>query len=234
MIIKFDLSTKGRLNESKDSKGFGSSNAPFKTKETAVMRAQLGDAVLYKNMKGYITGAIGEQVIVSVQFSTYTCDVNSKDLRLLDPKPTVIKPPFKFDERTQKVLFEQYVRCGLYMGSTNVKNNDCYVKYSDFRDAGPDDKINVMVEGQLAIMDKAHVRVYDDVNEFANPEHYVEGAIIDEATEEVVENVLINAEDYTSGTGEADMVRIIRGVSEGEDEPELDTLPKALLRTLSV
>jgi len=240
MIIKFDLSTKKPLNESKKAKSpkkvaKNSSNGPFKTGEnTKIVNAQLGDSVMYKNMKGVITGAIGNQVIISVQSSTYYCDINSKDLKVLNQKASIVKPPFKFDEQTQKVLFEQFIKCGIYMNNIPIKTNNCFVKYSDFRDAQPSDKINVMVEGQLNIMDKSNVQIYENVNEFANPEHYVEGVIIDEATGDVVENVILNAEDYAFGQGDADMVRVIRGDGENIASEKIHSLPKAMLRTLSV
>jgi hypothetical protein len=234
MIIKFDISKKKTLNESKKSPNpKGQSNGVFKTDETTtVVNPQLGDSVIYKKMKGFITGAIGEQVIVSVQNSTYTCDMNSKDLKILNKKPSIAKPPFKFDEKTQKVLFEQYIKCGVYMNNVPVKTNDCYVKYSDWRDANMNEQINVMVEGQLNMMAREIIRIYEDVNDFANPEHYVDGVIIDETSGEVVENVKVNAEDYTMTHGDSDMVQIIR--QHPGAEPELSEMPKVLLRTLSI
>lgn len=236
MIIKFDISSPQKLNESKTKKTkFGSSNKPLKTDNTTTLsKAQLGDSVIYKKMKGVITGAIGDQVIVSVQSSSYSCDINSKDLKVVGNRAKITKPPFKFDEKTQKLLFEQFIRCGIYMNNVPVKTNDCYVKYSDFRDAKPEEKINVMVEGQLNIMEKNNIQIYEDINEFANPEHYVEGVIIDEENGEVVENVLLNVEDYTLAQGDAEMVRVIRG--DGDEVPSdgIHSLPKAMLRTLSV
>lgn len=220
------------LDDCKKALNESSSNGPMKGGETTKLpNAQLGDSVMYKKMKGFITGAIGEQVIVSVQNSTYTCDINSKDLKVLGQRNDVVKPPFKFDAETQKVLFEQYIKCGIYMGSVPIKTSDCFVKYSDFRDAKSDDKINIMVEGSLSIMDRSNIKIYEDVNEFANPENYIEGVIIDEANEEAIENVMINVEDYTDGYGDASPVRIIRGKG---NTSELDSLPKALLKTLSV
>jgi len=239
MIIKFDISSPKKLNESKTKKSkktkFGSSNKPLKTDETTkLVQAQLGDDVIYKKMKGVITGAIGNQVIISVQSSSYSCDINDKDLKVVGKRASITKPPFKFDEKTQKLLFEQFISCGIYMNNVPVKTNDCYVKYSDFRDAKPNDKINVMVEGQLNIMEKTHIQIYEDINEFANPEHYVEGVVIDEESGEVVENIILNVEDYTLAQGDADMVRVIRG--DGNDVPgeSIHSLPKAMLRTLSV
>ena len=117
------------------------------------------------------------------------------------------------------------------MNNIPIKTSDCYVKYSDWRDAKMNEKINVQIEGNLAILERESIQIYEDVNDFANPENFIDGVIIDESSGEVVENVKINAEDYTISQGDSDMVQIIRTDSV---EPELSEMPKALLRTLSI
>ena len=192
--------------------------------------AQVGNEVMIDGKRGNITGQTSDgQFIVQIQGSTEFAKAN--DLKVIGGTVETVKPPYKFDEKTQKVLFEQFVKCGIFVGNTPVKTNNCFVKYSQFKDANDDDKLNVIVEGQLTMLPKNEVKLLEDENSFANPEEYIEGALIDETTEEVVENVLVNAIDYTNALGDAQQVRIIRNY---ETEPTTDSAPKAIVRTLAV
>jgi len=138
----------------------------------------------------------------------------------------------KFDEVTQKLLFEQFVRCGVYHGNVPIKMNDCYVRYNQWEAAKDDQQIKVMVEGNVTFMPKSQVRIFEDLNDFANEDNYIPGVIIDEGTGEVVENILLNAIDYTAALGDADAIRIIKLNLAGEQE--FQTAPKAMVRTLAV
>jgi len=197
--------------------------------------AQIGDTVLLDKQKGYIIGQMGDKVLVQVQGST-SC-VTPSDVKVLNAKVETQKPPYEFDKLTlqnltTKALFEQFVRCGIYVGNTPVKLNNCYTKYSDWKDSENDKPINVLVEGSLTLLPKSQVRILEDVNDFANLDNYIEGVEIDESTGEAIANVKINAIDYTNALGDADSVRIIRGGK--SEEPAVDTVPKATLRTLAV
>lgn len=197
--------------------------------------AQIGDTVLLDKQKGYIIGQMGDKILVQVQGST-NC-VTPKDVKVLNAKVETQKPPYEFDKLTlqnltTKALFEQFVRCGIYVGNTPVKTNNCYTKYSDWKDAENDKPINVLIEGSITIMPKSQVRILEDVNDFANLDNYIEGVEIDESTGDAISNVKINAVDYTNALGDADPVRIIRGGK--SEEPQVDTVPKATLRTLAV
>ena len=192
--------------------------------------AQIGDTVMYDKQKGYVIGAIGNDLIVQVQGNSHM--VAPGEVKVLGAKVETIKPPFKFSKETQKLLFEQYVKCGIYMGNAAVKVNDCYVRFSDWQEAAPEQQVAMVVEGQQVILPKSQIRIFEDMNNFANLDNYVEGVIVDEATDQALENVRINVIDYTEAIGDADPVRIIRG---GNDvEPSTDTVPKAALRTLSI
>jgi hypothetical protein len=193
--------------------------------------AQVGDKVIYKGQRGYIIGqAQNGDWLVQVQGTSDF--VNPKDVKVVGIKAKTMELPFKFDEKTQKLLFEQFVKCGIFVGSTPIKVQNCYVKYSQWRDAKLDENINVFSDGHLNIMPKQQVKVFEDPNEFANPSDYIEGVVIDEASGSVIENVLINAVDYSGTIGEADSVRVIR--NPGNVDAKLDNMPKAILRTLSV
>jgi len=193
--------------------------------------AQVGDKVTYAGKRGYIIGqAQNGDWLVQIQGSADF--VSPKDVKVVGMKAKTMELPYKFDEKTQKVLFEQFVRCGIYMRNTPIKLNNCYVKYSQWRDAQLHENVNVISDGVLNQMPKEQVRVLEDPNDFANPEDYVEGVIIDQNSGEAMENLLINAIDYSGTVGDADGVRVIRKPE--SPEPVLTNLPKGMLRTLSV
>lgn len=193
--------------------------------------AQVGDKVIYDGKRGYIIGqAQNGDWLVQVQGSANF--VSPKDVKVVGIKAKTMELPYKFDEKTQKVLFEQFVRCGIFMGNTPVKTNNCYVKYSQWRDAKLNENVNVISDGELNMMPKENVRVFEDPNNFANPEDYVDGVEIDPNTDDAVANILVNAIDYSKAIGDADPIKVIRGPE--SPDPQLDTLPRALVRTLSV
>jgi len=213
---------RGKLEESvRESKAANSINE----------EVQIGDKVYHEKEKGFVIGQIQNKVIVQVQGNTYLVD--PKDLKEYKQKPDLTtKPHMKFDEKTQKVLFEQFVRCGVYLGNVPIKLNDCFVKYSSWEAATPDQQIKVIIEGNNTFMSKSQVRILENLNDFANEDNYIPGVIIDEATEEVVENILLNAIDYTNAIGDADSIRIIRETPLGDQE--MQSVPKSMVRTLSV
>jgi dsDNA-specific endonuclease/ATPase MutS2 len=192
---------------------------------------QILDKVKIGKERGYVTGQIDGKMIVQVQGSTHLVD--PKDIKEFNKKPEMTtKPHMKFDEETQKVLFEQFVKCGIYHGNVPIKLSDCYVKYSSWNNAQPDQQIKVLVEGTVSFMPRSQVKILENLNDFANEENYIPGAIIDETTDEVIENILLHVDDYTSAIGDADSVRIIRKNEAGEQE--MQTVPKGIVRTLSV
>lgn len=189
--------------------------------------AQVGDKVTYSGKRGYIIGqAQNGDWLVQIQGSADF--VNPKDVKVMGMKAKTMEPPYKFDEKTQKVLFEKYVSCGIYMGNTPVKTNNCHVKYSHWRDAQLHENVNVYSDGVLNQMPKENVRVFEDPNDFANPQDYVEGSFVNEMGEN--EDILVNSIDFTAGIGGADQVQIIR--HPGSPEPKLETLPKGLIKVL--
>jgi len=196
---------------------------------------QVGDTVIFDKQKGYVIGkTYDDNYIIQVQGSSHLA--KSNEVESVKKEEPTQKPPFKFDKLTlqnltTKALFEQYVRCGIYMGSVPVKLNNCYTKYSDWNDAENEKDISVLVEGSVSLLPKSQIRILEDVNNFANLDNYIEGVEVDE-TGEAISNVMINAIDYTEAIGDAEPVRIIRG--DGVSEPTVDTVPKGALKTLSI
>jgi hypothetical protein len=198
--------------------------------------AQIGDTVMFDKNKGYVIGQTNNgDLLVQVQYSTH--QVQPGKVKVVGKKQVeTTKPPYKFDKETlqnltTKSLFEQYVKCGIYMGNTPVKLNDCFVKFNEWNDAENESPVNVLVEGRTSILPKDQIRILENINDFANPDNFVEGVLIDEVTGEAVENVLINVTDYTQAVGDTDEVRIVRSV---DGDQEVTSVPAALLKTLSV
>lgn len=200
------------------------------TNESVNETLQLLDKVKYAGQRGYVNGQIGGKLIVQVQGSTFLVD--PKELKEYNAKPEVsTKPHMKFDEVTQALLFEQLVKCGIYVGNVPVRLNDCYIKYSHFEKATSEQQVKVLIEGNTIFMPKERIRILENINDFANPDNYIPGVIVDES-DEAIESVLINAIDYTQAIGDADPVKVIIKTDIGEQE--MQTLPKYKLKTLSV
>jgi len=197
--------------------------------------AQIGDTVIFDKNKGYVIGQTNDgDLLVQVQGSSHKVD--PKKVKSIGKKPEVMEPQYKFDKVTQqnlttKTLFEQYVKCGIYFDRTPVKINDCYIKFNEWQDAKDDDKLSMIVEGSNMIMPKNQIKILEDINDFGNPDNYIEGVIVDEESGEALENVLINVIDYTQSIGDSDGVRIVKNVN---DEQVISYVPAAILKTLSV
>jgi len=96
-------------------------------------------------------------------------------------------------------------------------------------DANDNQHVPILVEGKNFVFEKTNIRILEDVNEFANPDNYVEGVVIDPKNSEAIKNVMINIIDYTHAVGDDDEVRVFTS----NDEP-VTYYPRSLLRTLSV
>jgi hypothetical protein len=195
--------------------------------------ATLGSKVKYKGQTGYVNAEMQDgKVIVQVQGSTYAVD--PKDLKEMHPRTDKVMSAEvpQFNDKTQKILLEQYVRCGIFYNNVPIKTSNCFVRYNQYETAPENGNIKVLVEGTATFFPKDQVRIFENINEFASEENYIPGVIIDEATEEVLENILLNAIDYSQAVGDADSIRIIKFAPNGDQE--MQNAPKAMLRTLSI
>jgi len=170
-----------------------------------------------------------------VQGSTHKVNP-SKVKSFGEKKPAVMEVPFKFDKITQqnlttKTLFEQYVKCGIYYGNTPIKINECYVKFNEWNDAKDEQPVSMYVAGSISIFPKNQIRILENINDFGNPDNYIEGVIIDEETGEAIESILINAIDYTQAIGDSDEVRIIKQINGQQFNT---TVPSIIVKTLSI
>jgi hypothetical protein len=203
------------------------------TVKDSLNEAQLGDKVMLGKERGYLIGQSSNgEWIVQIQGSTKMA--KDKDVKVISghAQNVILKPPMKFDDKTQKLLFEQFIKCGIFYGNVPIKMNDCYVRYSEFSKARSGENINVLIEGNLNIMSKDQVKIFDDPNDFANPLDYVEAVIIDDVSKEAIANILVHAGDYSNSIGDADPVRVI--TNPNQEDSKLETLPKGMVKTLSV
>jgi len=192
---------------------------------------QLLDKVTFDKHRGYVTGQIDGKMIVMVQGSTYLVD--PKELKEFNKKPdTTLSPHMKFDEKTQKLLFEQYVRCGVYHGNVPIRLQDCYVRYNQWQSAKDDQHIKILIEGSSTFMPKSQIKILENINDFASEENYVPGVLVDQLSGEATQNVLVNVIDYTNAIGDADSIRVIITNSTGEQE--IQSVPRDMVKTLSV
>lgn len=207
----------------------------LKKKSNNINEHQIGDTVIINKSKGYIIGQTNDgDFLVQVQGSS--SKVASSKLKAVGKKEKVAEPQYKFDKITQqnlttKTLFEQYVNCGIFMNNTPIKLNNCYVKFSDWNNSKDDQPVSVIIEGLTSIMQKNQIRILENINDFANPDNYVEAVLIDERSGEAIENVLVNVVDYTNAIGDADEVRIVKRIG-GEDV--VSSVPLSIVKTLSV
>jgi len=207
----------------------------LKKKNKLTEAIQIGDTVIYDKSKGYVIGQTNDgDLLIQIQGST--AKANPKEVKNVREKEEVLDVQYKFDNKTlqnltTKAFFEQYVKCGIYLNNTPIKLNECYVKYNEWEEADDDKPVSVLIEGQINLMPKKQIRIFENINDFANPDNYIEGVIIDEESGEALENVLINALDYTSSVGDTDEVRIVKEVN---GEPLISSAPAAILKTLSV
>ena len=195
--------------------------------------AQIGDTVTFdKNQKGFITGkANNGDLLIMNQLGSTTQKKQSEVKVKTTLSQNNVKPSMKFDTQTQKVLFEQLVRCGIFEGTIPIKTSNCYVKYNEWKESNMNEQVCVIIEGTRTFCDKNRIKIFEELNDFANLDNYVEGAIIDESTGEARYNALINSIDYVEAIGGADNVRVI---VERDGKKRLETFPKAQLKTLSI
>lgn len=158
----------------------GKSNGDAKTTPIIKETIQLLDTVSYNKEKAYVTGQMSNgDYIIQLSKNGQTKQVKENDITLLKGKAPAGIQQFKFDKETQKVLFEQFIKCGVFMNNVPIKTNNCFVQYSEWLDAKPEQNINVIVEGSVSLFPKSHIQLFEDVNDFANMNDLVPGTIPD-------------------------------------------------------
>lgn len=160
-----------------------------------------------------------------------TVEYSKNQVTMLKNRPDTVECPYKYDEKTLKGLFEQMVHCGLYMNNNRLTPNSCFVKYSEYIAAQPEDDVRMVVENEQVFAKKKYIKVTEEVNEFANINDYVEGVEVT-STGEVLRNVLLNLKDFNSSNGTSDPVRVLVTLEDGSKK--LVNLPASSVRPIQM
>ena len=194
---------------------------------------QITDNVTVDGKRGQVTGVHtnGNLIVAMGNGSTITV-IPQKVKKVLKQTSKSPISLLKFDEKTLKALYEQAIRCGVFVGNTPVKIHNCFVNYAEYKKAGDNDQIHVLVEGEQSLFNKSNIRLFENELDFANPSDYVEGVIINPETGEAVQNVLIHAHQYTSSMGTADEINVL--VDDETGQRNLVKIAKGLLKTTAI
>lgn len=197
---------------------------------TESVDANVLDRVYYKGKEGTVTGKTADgKFIVLTDGSTHVCE--QSELKLNYDKKDLVETNFKYDEKTLAGLYEQLVQCGIFMNGTQLTPNNCYCKYSEYKKAQMNEDVRVLIDGQSTLTKKQHVKLLEDVSEFANIKEYIEGVTLD-SQGKAVKNILINAVDYGNAKNDSDLVRVL--VPDENGKTELITMPKYAIKTLAI
>jgi hypothetical protein len=190
---------------------------------------QIGDTIRYNNKKGFIIGAIQDDVIVQVQGDTF--QVKPGEVKEWSEKPESAPVQYKFDKNgqnlTTKALFEQYVRCGIFERNAALKTSNCFVKFGDYNDAKDEQKIPIIIENKTSLMPKANIRLLEEPRTF---EAFEPAILIDPLTGEAVENgnVQVCVEELIQAIGDDDAVTII--ITGPEGTQQMSSAPAGIIR----
>lgn len=205
MTVKKDVeeSYKGGLNECK----YKRFNLKRKLNESAAPR--LNDKVTVRGRKGYITGQDlgGKYIVLMENGSTLTVDPSKTVLVDGGKRQNNLSDKLiKFNEKTQQVLMEQFVKCGIFYNNVPLRTSNCTVKFNEWCNAANDGYVSVLVEGRQELLMKQNVRIFEDVNSFANLSNYTPGKVMNE--NELVD-ALINILDMQNVIGDTSPVRVV-------------------------
>ncbi len=157
--------------------------------------------------------------IVNVAGRTVECAQSS--VSMINERPDTVECPYKFDPNTLKGLFEQYVKCGMFMNGVRMTPEDCKMKYSDYVSAGNEDKVPVLVENQKLSIDRKYLRILEDVNTFANIAEY----------EKLGDKYFYNKKDFNLAESANNMSAPVRVLANTGDKWELMTVPAHTLKS---
>lgn len=157
--------------------------------------------------------------IVNVAGRTVECAQSS--VSMINERPDTVECPYKFDPNTLKGLFEQYVKCGMFMNGVRMTPEDCKMKYSDYVSAGNEDKVPVLVENQKLFIDRKYLRILEDVNTFANVAEY----------EKLGDKYFYNKKDFSLAESANNMSAPVRVLANTGDKWELMTVPAHTLKS---
>lgn len=202
------------------------------SKKSGIKQANVLD---YVTIPGGQSGQIIAKLPVSGNFivnvNGHTVEVPEDKVDMINDIPDTLESPYKFDPKTLKGLFEQHVRCGMFINENQITPNNTFVKYSDFVSANENDEIPIYIDGQRTLANRKYIRVMEEVNDFANINDYVEGEEVS-AEKTALRNILFNFIDYQNAEGSSDPVRVL--VKTDSDDYTLIYLPAGSIKPVKM
>lgn len=194
------------------------SNTGVSINESITTKApNLMDFVRFKSnphMIGQIIfGMPNGDFIINVEGRTIQC--KPSEIELVNTKIDTVDAPYKFDPKTLKGLFEQFVPCGLFMNGNCISPSRCFTKYDEYLAASDDDNIRIMCEGQVSLAQKRYIKITEDINNFANINDYLDGEQVS-STGTVLRKILFNKKDYNNATSETTPIKCLVTDENGE------------------
>ena len=186
------------------------------------------DSVEFKGKRGTIQ-AVHPDGTLTLMVEGMTVDCSPREVKIITNRVDTMDVPVKFDPKTQAALYEQYVNCGIFQGGIRVTAADCMVNYAEWERKKDFQNVAVINEGNRILVPKKNVKIFEDVNDFANLDEYIEGVHMN--GDQAVANVLLNAVDYANATAGNTPIRVLINI---DTDPKLVQLPKDSLRTLAV
>ena len=180
---------------------------------------------------GYVIAKLPMSDNFIVNVGGHTVECKPSELFLTHDKIDTVEYPVKFDEKTLNALYEQMVHCGMFMNGNRLTPNNCYTKYSEYMNAGDNDNIKIIVEGETTLVNKKYVKITEDVNDFINPGDYVAGEEITDLGEKL-RDILFNIKDYEAAVRSTDSVRVL--IDTSDDERKIILLPCGSIRPVKM
>lgn len=187
------------------------------------------DTVEFKGKRGVVQ-SVNADGTLTLMVEGMTVDCSPREVKITTNRVDTMKAPFKYDSKTLAALYEQWIPCGIYQSGVRVTADTCAVNYAEYERKKDYQNVTVINEGARILIPKKNVKLFEDVNSFANIDDYIEGVYLN--GNQASSNILINAVDYSNALAGNEPIRCI--VDLESEKPRVVELPKDTVRTLAV
>lgn len=187
------------------------------------------DTVEFKGKRGVVQ-SVNADGTLTLMVEGMTIDCSPREVKITTNRVDTMKAPFKYDPKTLAALYEQWIPCGIYQSGVRVTADTCAVNYAEYERKKDYQNVTVINEGARILIPKKNVKLFEDVNSFANVDDYIEGVYLN--GNQASSNILINAVDYSKALAGNEPIRCI--VDLESEKPRVVELPKDTIRTLAV
>ena len=187
------------------------------------------DTVEFKGKRGVVQ-SVNADGTLTLMVEGMTIDCSPREVKITTSRVDTMKAPFKYDPKTLAALYEQWIPCGIYQSGVRVTADTCAVNYAEYERKKDYQNVTVINEGARILIPKKNVKLFEDINSFANIDDYIEGVYLN--GNQASSNILINAVDYSNALAGNEPIRCI--VDLESEKPRVVELPKDTVRTLAV